>query len=576
MSNQLQGGPKAPKDPTKKRKGFFIMRNKSVAGSPMPDGTGTQFIYLDCGRMITAAGMVGNIKDKNILDLLTTVEGFRKLVHSIGVTVECENKEETVEFHFQMYGKTDPYKSGTTLKLPVKADGMEQILHLEECEWSEDDNIPGQARFVFEKAGTLATVAVKFYLHEGFEVPEIEEENPVDFTSPYYPEMLSKAIMQTGNNFRLKKAIEKARRGEDVTIAFIGGSITQGAGAVPINTECYAYKTYKAFCDVVGKTTEENVHYIKAGVGGTPSEFGMLRYERDVLSEGTVEPDVVVVEFAVNDEGDETKGECYDSLVRKILNNPNKPAVILLFAVFANDWNLQERLGPVGVAYDLPMVSTRNTVVEQFYKKPGEGRVVSKNQFFYDVFHPTSIGHTIMADGIKHLLEVVDKQEQASEDVDISKINPPLGGEFENVKLLDGKAVYEGAKIDCGDFKEKDAELQAVERNMDLTHTPQLPYNWMYQGAKAEEDAKPFAMNITCTALLLIAKDSASVAVGCADVYVDGEKVLTYDPHQVGWTHCNPVIVFRGKERRSYHVEVRMCEGDENKDFTILGFGYVE
>ena len=88
--------------------------------------------------------------------------------------------------------------------------------------------------------------------------------------------------------------------------------------------------------------------------------------------------------------------------------------------------------------------------------------------------------------------------------------------------------------------------------------------------------AIPFVMDITCTALLLIAKDSASADVGSADVYVDGEKVLTYDPHQVGWTHCNPVIIFRGKEQKSYHVEIRMCEGDEKKDFTILGFGYVE
>lgn len=575
MNNQLQGGPKAPKDPTKKRKGFYIMRNKSVAGSPQADGTGIQFIYLDSGRMLTAAGMVGNIKDEKILDLLKTTEGFRKLVHSIGVTVECENKDEVVEFCFQMYGKTDPYKSGTTLRLPVKADGMEQVLNLEECEWSEDDNIPGQARFEFEKAGTLATVAVKFYLYDGYEVPKIEEENPVDFQSPYYPEMLSKAIMQTGNNYRLKKAIEKARRGEDVAIAFIGGSITQGAGAVPINTECYAYKTYKGFCELVGKTTEENVHYIKAGVGGTPSEFGMLRYERDVLNEGTIEPDVVVVEFAVNDEGDETKGECYDSLVRKILNGKNKPAVILLFAVFANDWNLQERLGPVGEAYDLPMVSTRNTVVEQFYKKPGEGKVVSKNQFFYDVFHPTSIGHTVMADGIIHLLELVDKQEQNTEDVDISKITPPLGGEFEKVKLLDKKSNVDAAMINCGAFGETDKELQAVERNLDLTHTPQLPYNWMYCGAEGKENL-PFSMDITCTALLLIAKDSALADVGCADVYVDGEFVMTYDPHLVGWTHCNPVIIFRGKERKNYHVEVRMHEGDEKKDFTILGFGYVE
>lgn len=576
MTQQIHGGPKAPKDPTKKRQGFYIMRNKAVAGSPQPDGKGTQFIYLDCGRMLTSARIVGNITDETMISLMETTEGFRKLVHSIGVTVETQNNEETVEFHFQMYGKTDPYKTGTTLHMALKADGMEHILVLDECSWSEDDNIPGQIRFVFEQAGTLGNVWVKFYLQDGFEAPEIEEENPVDFQSPYYPAMLEKAVMQTGNNFRLKKAMEKARKGEEVTVAFIGGSITQGAGAVPIHTECYAYKTFEGFCKLVGRTTEENVHYVKAGVGGTPSEYGMIRYERDVLAQGTIEPDIVVVEFAVNDEGDETKGECYDSLVRKILNSPNKPAVILLFAVFSSDWNLQDRLSPVGIAYELPMVSTRDTVVEQFYKKPNEGKVVSKNQFFYDVFHPSNVGHTIMADGILQLLKTVDAQDMAAEDIDINSIAAPLGKEFENVKLLDKKNGYAGAKIDCGSFDGVDTDLQAVERNMDLNHTPQLPYNWMYQGTKKQGEAVPFVMDITCSALLIIMKDSASVQVGCAEVYADGEKVLFLDPHQVGWTHCNPVICFRGKERKNHHVEIRMASGDEDKDFTILGFGYVE
>ncbi len=575
MSVQEQRGPKAPKDPTKKRKGFYIMRNKSVAGSPQQDGKGIQFIYLNDGRMISSARIVGNITDENMLDMLKTTADFRKLVHSIGVTVETDNKEEMVGFNFQMYGKKDVYGSGTFLQMNVKADGMEQIMVLDECNWSDDDNIPGQARFVFEKAGTLATVSVKLYLQDGFDAPEEEEENAVDFSSPFYQEMLQKAVLQTGNNYRLKKAIDKARKGEDVTVAFIGGSITQGAGAVPINTQCYAYKTYEGFCKLAGKTTEENIHYIKAGVGGTPSELGMLRYERDVLRDGTVAPDVVVIEFAVNDEGDETKGECYDSLVRKILNSESKPAVILLYAVFANDWNLEERLCPVGEAYDLPMVSTRRTVVEQFYKKAGEGKLVSKNQFFYDSFHPTNIGHKIMSDGILRLLEEVDKQEMAAEDVDISSIVPPIGGEFENVKMMDRKTEYAGAAISCGAFSAVDKELQAVEQDLNLVPTPEFPNNWMYQGTKAVDTA-PFSMDIVCSALFLIFKDSASNSAGCAEVYVDGEKVLFADPHINGWTHCNPLICFRGRESKKYHVEVRMASGDEDKDFTILGFGYVE
>ena len=581
----MMEGPRAPKDPTKKRKSFYIMRGKNVAGSPQADGRGIQFLYMNDGRMISSARLVGGITDEEMLKLLETTEGFRRLVHSIGVTVEAQDREMVTDFCLQMYGHRDIYGSGTTLRMPVQANGMEHILELESCDWSEDDNIPGQIRFEFPQAATLATVAVRFYLRDGFDAPEVTEEEAVDFASPGYLRMVEKSLVQTGNNARLKKAIDKARRGEDVTIAFIGGSITQGAGAIPIHTECYAYKTYKGFCELFGgpdsgEKMPENIHYIKAGVGGTPSELGMIRYERDVLREGSAVPDVVVVEFAVNDEGDETKGECYDSLVRKILSDGNRPAVILLFAVFANDFNLQERLSPVGRAYHLPMVSTRDAVLEQFYQKPGSGRVVSKNQFFYDSYHPTNVGHTVMADGILHLLRVVDGQEADEDTLCLEETAPPIGGAFEKVRLLDrrhsaGQQGEPAAVIDCGSFSQEDTELQAVEMDMDLTGTSEFPDNWMYRGAEAAGERRPFVMDITCESLLLVSKDSASNQTGCAEVWVDGEKVLCADPHVNGWTHCNAQICFKGRERKRYHVEVKMAPGMEDKDFTILGFGVV-
>ncbi len=565
----------APKDPTMKRKGFYIMRSKSVAGSPQPDGSGIQFLYMNDGRMINAARLVGNITDEKMLNMLKTTEDFRKMVHSVGVTVEMDEHEETVDFVLQMYGKTDPYGSGTNLRMPVKADGMELIMDLESWDWSDDDKEPGQIRFEFPKAGMLATVAVKFYLHDGYDAPDVEDENPVDFASEEYQKLLDKGIMQMGNNARLKKAIDKARAGEDVTIAFIGGSITQGAGAIPINTQCYAYKTFQGFCELVGKGTDENIHYIKAGVGGTPSELGMIRYEKDVLYDGAVTPDIVVVEFAVNDAGDETGGECYDSLIRKILAAENKPAVILEFAVFADDWNLQKELSPVGYAYNLPMVSTRDIVVEQFYKKPGEGKVVSKNQFFYDSFHPTNVGHTFMAGGLIALLKKADAAPLDEDTLDLENTPAPIGGEFQTIQRLDRCINKDNVVINCGSFGNIDDELQCVERNMDLFGTPEFPDNWQYLGGKAEE-FKPFSMDITCSALVMVNKDSASPMAGKAEVWVDGEKVLTVDPRKNGWTHCNPLICFRGRECKQYHVEVRMVPGDEEKTFTILAFGYVK
>lgn len=36
--------------------------------------------------------------------------------------------------------------------------------------------------------------------------------------------MINNSLITTGNNYRIKKAIDKAKKGENVTIAYIGGS----------------------------------------------------------------------------------------------------------------------------------------------------------------------------------------------------------------------------------------------------------------------------------------------------------------------------------------------------------------
>ena len=566
-------GPKAPKDPVAKKSGFFIMRQKQIAGGAQSDGRGIQFIYLNDVRLTTFARMVGNITDEAVIEMLRTAEGFKKLVAGIGVTMEAQQQDQTVDFVFQMYGRTDPNNSGTLIRVPMKPDGMERVIWLDDYEWSEDDSVPGQIRFEFDRAGKLATVDVRLYLRDGYHVPEPEEYFKVDTGSPEYDRMIKASLMQMGNTFRLKNAIERARRGEDVTMAFIGGSITQGAGAIPIHTECYAYKTYQEFCRFTGcdeETQGGNVRFIKAGVGGTPSELGMVRFERDVLRDGSVMPDIVVMEFAVNDEGDETKGECYESLVRKILALPGHPAVILFFLVFANDWNLQERLAPIGRAYDLPMVSMRDAVVDQFRLRHGEGRVLSKSQYFYDCFHPTNTGHSIMTDCLMHLIRQVDEQITET-DYDWEQVEPVYGNAFEKIRLLDRHTNADKAAIECGSFCGVDEALQSVEMDRNFAPTPQFPYNWMH-----ESGTQPFRMRIACSSLVLVHKDSGEINVGRARVFVDGKEVLTADPHDNGWTHCNPRILFKNRPCAEHLIEIAMAPGEEEKKFTILGFGYVE
>ena len=563
--------PKAPKDPEQRRPYFYIMKNKEIFGAKQEDGRGIQFLYQNDGRLRNSVQIVGNIENEEILALTDTVEGLKKLVHSIGVCVETDNPAEKVEFTFQMYGKKDIYNGGTNLTTTLSGDGAEKRIYFSDIEWREDDNIPGQIRIALDTPEKLAKANVRFYLNDGYEAPEITEELEVDLTSEDYRNMIKKSLVQSGNMHRLGKAIALAKNGEDITIAYIGGSITQGAGATPINSECYAYKSFSRLCNLTGN---RKLHYVKAGVGGTPSELGMIRFERDVLMDSK-EPDIVIVEFAVNDEGDETRGDCYESLVRKILKLKSNPAVILLFSVFSNDYNLQERLLPIGYHYNLPMISLKNAVTPQFYYK--KNRVVTKNQYFYDIFHPTNLGHTIMADCIGNLFEIAsntDYEDIVDTTEQLMEKTPVIGNTFEDVRLLDKMNSYEKARIECGAFIETDNVLQCVERNMDLSFTPQFPYNWMYDGTKAQ--GKCFEMNITCKSLLLVFKDTGETDAAKAEVYVDDKWVRTADPFINGWVHCNPVIIHKGMETQEHHVRIQVAEGDENKKFTILGFGYVE
>lgn len=569
----VTGGPAAPKDPIERRSAFYVMYETVVEATDRGNGIHSQEMYLDNGRLASLAKFNGGIEDEEILELLRTCGGVRKLVHSIGVTVKVQREEDApVFFALENWGKTSRYETGTRLRVPCRTDGTEQVIELSQAEWSADDDIPGKYAFEFAHAGALATVSLIFYLQDGYQVPEIEIEPPVTFDSRSYREMVGKSLLSQGNNKRLKTAIEKAKRGEEVTIAYIGGSITQGAGAKPIHSNCYAYQSYERFKMMFEPAGSDCVRFVKAGVGGTPSELGIVRYDRDITRDGAVKPDIVVVEFAVNDEGDETKGNCFESLVLNILSGPNSPAVIILFSVFINDWNLQDRLSPVGRHYGLPMVSVKDAVVEQFRLTKAEGNVISKRQFFYDIYHPTNAGHTVMADCLGNLFAAVDQAEADAVDIAIDK-PPAIGNDFVGMRLLDRSNYHGVAAIEEGGFTETDSELQNVEMDDHPYGTPQFPHNWMRTASTGNAS---FKLTLACQSLILVFKDSGNSDFGKAEVIVDGKPVLVADPHLNNWTHCNAVLLVHGQETKEHEVEIRMAAGEEDKHFTVLGFGYVK
>ena len=173
MSNKNMG-PAAPKDPTKKRDFFYIMKDKEIFGAPQPDGRFVHFLYMDFGRLTDAARLTGNVTDEETIQNLTTRKGLQKMVHSIGVSVSSGLADKQVKFIAEMYPNV-PGEEVTVIETPVTMDGMEVVIDLSEVDWKDGDKELGQIRFVFEEEGIQATTDVRFYLN-GDEVKSAETD----------------------------------------------------------------------------------------------------------------------------------------------------------------------------------------------------------------------------------------------------------------------------------------------------------------------------------------------------------------------------------------------------------------
>ncbi|MBL4701980.1 MAG: SGNH/GDSL hydrolase family protein [Phycisphaeraceae bacterium] len=104
----------------------------------------------------------------------------------------------------------------------------------------------------------------------------------------------------------------KLEKGQSVTIAYLGGSITAQPG--------WRVLSQKWFAKQYPKVKIKGIH---AAIGGTGSSLGVYRLKRDALAH---KPDLLFVEFAVNDAGAKPDSitKAMEGIVRQTwANNPN-------------------------------------------------------------------------------------------------------------------------------------------------------------------------------------------------------------------------------------------------------------
>ena len=378
-----------------------------------------------------------------------------------------------------------------------------------------------------------------------------------DAGEDWYQELLVRAQMRLGNNQRLLKLIRRAQAGEKITVATIGGSITEGAGARRY-TECYAYRFYSAFKALYGAGDGNNVGFVNAGVGGTASTFGLMRFQREVtdrVKDDDGYADLVVIEFAVNDGGEPTGHQCYESMVKSILAQPNDPVVILLFAVFDGGYNLQHELRRIGDTYQLMMVSIKDGAY------PLVGQKWTTEEFFHDTYHPTSMGHGVMSDCLISAVQAAAAQPPAEEDLSLD-VPPAYGDSYVGLQRIFAEADNSAWQLERGSFLHDDRGA--------YSNTPVGRVCGQNFFHAANDGNEPLRFTASFRNLLIAYRSTGDKNYGQVEVYMDGMYVRTLNGCANGaWGQSVVDLLFSYKTAKEHTVEIRMKKGDENKKFTI-------
>ena len=397
--------------------------------------------------------------------------------------------------------------------------------------------------------------------------PEKADEvssNGLGISDSKYEEIIKKSFVSSGNNHLVKKVLEKMRAGEEVILAAIGGSVTEGAGPSDFH-QGYAYQFKDLFIQKYAADAAK-VKFVPAGIGGTPSAMGVIRYQKDVVAAAGRDPDLLIVEFAVNDWLECTNTRAMEYIVRNALEHGT--AVIMLYAA-ATYTNQQAQIKPVADFYNLPQVSISDGLAGSGVNQEKDSKV-----YYSDYVHPTRYGHTYMAKCLMNLLDEIDSVETSPEYV------LPAGYKNENA-FKSFAAIYadttdENVSITAGSFDKKDEAIQGYSHGGKC-----FPENWSKSAAVKDDPStgsgttNSFTMSLNCKSLIMVYKNANNDSFGKAEVYVDGKLQKTYAGHEDGgWNNCMIVMIIDEATAAPHTVEIKMAQGDEDKAFTILAFGY--
>lgn len=373
-------------------------------------------------------------------------------------------------------------------------------------------------------------------------IPSVQGDwdNYVETATPVMQTFYANAIGNMGNTARLREKVAKAQRGENVTIAYIGGSITEGVGQ---SETCYAKRSYNYFAETFG--TGKNVSYINAGMSGTSSAVGLMRAQRDILDKN---PDVIFVEFSVNDHPEEIYKKSFESLIKKCLTQENAPAVIIIINRSKGGYSMQEQMMAVGKHYDVPVISMDNALTKAF-----DSGTLVKDDYFSDEYHPHAEGNALISDSIAYYYRQALKTVNADVTYNIPS-GYVYGSEYATGSIV---PVSELSDLNTGSWKTDNSNGR-------------FAYGYTFQ----KGSNNPMTFSTQGKGIFIVFKSNQNSSLGNLNVTVNGKTTTINGNRNYAWGGPEADVAYIQNESGKLNVSLSMESA--GSDFNIYGIGVIK
>lgn len=357
-------------------------------------------------------------------------------------------------------------------------------------------------------------------------------------------EMINNSVVYKGDVSRIEAALMKAKEGHDIKVAFLGGSITQGCNATS-HDNCYAYKTYLWF-----KNTFEDVEvkYINAGVGATDSILGVHRVYNQVISEA---PDIVFIDFAVNDGYDMYQRIAYESLIRRLLSLDKVPGIIEIFMSNFNGLNVQDQQILIGKKYNIPMISYRDSIFGEIFAGKLTWEEVGS-----DEVHPNDYGHYIIASLLINFIAEIYNNLGEVQPKAIKLGEPLFGDKFINGTILNNKTLK---VIGIEGFMEDQEGFQVFHDG------------WKFSSRNG--GSARLSLEVEGSNIFLLYKMKVEENAAVLKVTIDGSETRNLDTFfKNGWgNYSNTELLIEADEAGKHTIEIVVPYTDKDVEAVIMG-----